>query len=166
MNLTQSKLRIKTHLCAALLHQQAHANKAVEINLQQWIEMIRHDLSMLLNTRYLAKPFNPALTAVSHSLYCYGMPDFSMYDPNSAHDREEARKIIQHVIEVHEPRLHNVYVSTLVNLQHQTSYSLNYRIEAEITLLESRLRIALDSSVALNKGNVVIHPYSEVAYAG
>lgn len=160
----KTALRIKCHLLAALLHQQEQADKKAEISLQQFIEMIRCDLSVLLNTSRSNKIFSKSLVIINHSLYSYGVPDFSLYDPNSSHDREEARKIIQQVIEIHEPRLNNVYVSTLTNFQRQAANSLNYRIEAEIVLLESRLHITLDSSIVPDSEKVFIHP-PEVSYA-
>lgn len=161
------KARIKSHLILALLHPQQVSHPKLTISLQAYIKIICHDLSLLLNTRQPAQMFKPPEDSIMNSLYGYGVPDFSCYDPNSAKDREAARKVIQKAIEVHESRLRNVYVSSLICSQTQTqiSHSLSYRIEAELVLFEPKLHIALDSTVIPNSDKVVIHSYPEIIYA-
>lgn len=159
------EIRIKIHLLSALLHQQVVMGKTVEIDLPRFVEIICHDLSRLLNTRCSINIFNQQLAAVNDSVYCYGIPDLSIYDPTSTFDREEARKIIQHAIEIHEPRLSNVYVSTLINSQQQVSSTLDYRIEAEVILLKPKLHIALNSVVVSDGAKTSIQIEPEVVYA-
>src|SRR5208337_1511026 len=69
---------------------------------------VRRDLEWLMNTRCNLQDPGESLKEVSHSLYLFGLPDFSNYSMSSPADRARLHRQILAAIKQFEPRLGNV----------------------------------------------------------
>ena len=71
---------------------------------------LRRDMEWLLNTRRTIEEAPASLKELEHSLYNYGLPDFSSLHLRSPNDQEFLLRSIKTAISFFEPRLLNIKV--------------------------------------------------------
>jgi type VI secretion system protein ImpF len=109
-------------------------------------ENIRRDLEDLLNTRWRCASWPPHLDELGKSLVNYGIPDFTATNLGSAEGQEEFRRVIQRVIENHEPRFKSVTVKLLRNPD-ALDRTLRFRIDAVLHAEPLPEQIVFDSAL-------------------
>ena len=72
--------------------------------------MVIRDLENLLNTRRLISPVPVSYRDIHHSVFMYGLGDFTSENPQSTSVRQRLRQDIEKTISRFEPRLKNVTV--------------------------------------------------------
>jgi type VI secretion system protein ImpF len=112
---------------------------------------VRRDLEWLLNTRRTPEPAPESMKELSHSLFNYGLPDFSSLSVNSPRDRDRLLLELEHAVAVFEPRLKDVRVS-LVEAPAGYSRTLRFQIEGLLDMDPVAERISFDTVLQLNSG--------------
>ncbi len=112
---------------------------------------VRRDLEWLMNTRCVLRISEEALDEVGHSLYTYGLPDFSSYSIASTADQSRLLREILTAIKVFEPRLANVRV---VPLEDTFSHlkQVRLRIDAMLLMEPTPEPISFDTFIELRSG--------------
>jgi type VI secretion system protein ImpF len=94
------------------------------------INNVSQDIQSLLNTRAAPKPKNDEnLEELESSLFSYGIPDFSQFNPESDTDRKKLKLIIENLIAKFEPRLYKVNVQVLKN-NDPLDFKIRFHIDA------------------------------------
>lgn len=109
---------------------------------------VLRDLGWLLNSRRVADPVDETLKELHHSVYLYGLPDFSAYAMASPADRGKLVRQLAEAIRLFEPRLANVQVHPLetaaIGLQ-----ELRFRIEGLLLMDPNPEQISFDTVIEL-----------------
>ena len=116
---------------------------------------IRRDLEDLLNTRYRCESWPPELNELENSLINYGIPDFTAVGLDVSGDFEIMITAIQRAIEIFEPRLREVRVTSRTQADHYDRI-LRFRIEAVIFLEDERLPLKYESEMEFTTGQFEI----------
>ncbi len=99
--------RLTPSLLDRLIDQETDQGSARGYDHRQMIDVVRRDLEDLLNTR-LSSDVPPAFVEVSRSVVTYGLPDLSAVSADTSEQRADIGRLIERIIERHEPRLRNV----------------------------------------------------------
>jgi type VI secretion system protein ImpF len=111
----------------------------------------RRDLEWLLNTRRNFQDPDESLKEVNHSVYVYGLPDFSTYTMASAADQSKLLRHLQAAIKLFEPRLANVRIVPLENLTVGLQ-RFRLRIEALLLMDPTPEPVSFDTVIELRSG--------------
>ena len=113
---------------------------------------VRRDLDYLLNTRRIAQEPEESLQEVTHSVYAYGLPDFSTYSMASPADQTKLLRHLAAAIKLFETRLANVRI---VPLESPTVGFQRVRLRIEATLLmdPNPEPVSFDTVIELRSGN-------------
>jgi type VI secretion system protein ImpF len=116
--------------------------------LKKWV---RRDLEWLLNTRRNFQEPDESLKEINHSLYVYGLPDFSTYTMASSADQTKLLRHLLTAIKLFEPRLANV---RLVPLENPTVGLQRFRLRIEGMLLMDPAPepVSFDTVIELRSG--------------
>ncbi len=115
-------------------------------------QAVRRDLENLLNTRWRCVAWPPDLGELETSLVNYGIPDFCGGNIG-ADNPDTLLEIIQFTIRHFEPRLKNVRVSR-PDKSERVDRTLPFRIDAVLCVDPIEDRVAFDSALEINTGNV------------
>lgn len=111
---------------------------------------VLRDLEWLMNTRCNVQS-DESLREVGHSLYVYGLPDFSSYSMASPADQARLLRQILAAIKQFEPRLGNVRIvpleDTAVGLQR-----VRLRIDAMLLMDPAPEPVSFDTFIELRSG--------------
>ena len=110
----------------------------------------RRDLEWLLNTRRNFQDPDESLKEVNHSVYVYGLPDFSTYTMASSGDQSKLLRHLQAAIKLFEPRLANVRVVPLEKPPSGCSFRL--RIEGLLLMDPTPEPVSFDTVIELRSG--------------
>jgi len=130
-----------------------------EQSLRRLRESVRRDLEWLLNTRLVAVPPDDMLREVNHSVYAYGLPDFTAYSLSNPDDQNRLVRHLQTAIKMFEPRLAKVRIVPL-DVSFTNTRVLRFRIEALLLMDPAPEHISFDTTLQLTSGEY------EVASAG
>lgn len=130
-----------------------HTTRAQSI--RQLKASLRRDLEWLLNTRRNPDAANESLAEVSHSLFNYGLPDFSALSLNSPRDRGHLLVELEKTIAIFEPRLQEVRV-TLVDAPGNTSRVVHFQIEGMLQMDPAPEQVSFDTTLQLSSGEYQI----------
>lgn len=111
----------------------------------------RRDLEWLLNTRRNFQDPDESFKEVNHSVYVYGLPDFSTYTMASSADQSKLLRHLQAAIKLFEPRLANVRVVPLENLTVGLQ-RFRLRIEALLLMDPTPEPVSFDTVIELRSG--------------
>lgn len=113
---------------------------------------VRRDLEWLLNTRRNFQEVDESLAETSHSLYAFGLPDFSTYTMASAADQAKLLRQLLAAIKLFEPRLANV---RLVPMEEPSEgiQRARLRIEAMLLMDPNPEPVSFDTVIELRSGN-------------
>ena len=116
---------------------------------------LRRDLEWLLNTRRNPEAAPESLAEVSHSLYNYGLPDFSALSLNSPRDRGQLLVQLERTLAIFEPRLADVRV-TMVEAPGNTSRTVHFQIEGLLQMDPAPEQVSFDTTLQLASGEYQI----------
>ena len=116
---------------------------------------LRRDLEWLLNTRRNPDAAASALAEVSHSLFNYGLPDFSSLSLNSPRDRGQLLVELERTVAIFEPRLKEVCVS-LVDAPGHASRVVHFQIEGMLQMDPTPEQVSFDTTLQLSSGEYQI----------
>jgi len=120
-------------------------------SVRQLKDGVRRDLEWLLNTRRVAVPPDESLKEVNHSLYVYGLPDFTHYGLNSPKDQAKLMRYLQSTVKIFEPRLANVRIVPMETVSGATR-TLRFRIEGMLVMDPAPEHISFDTVLELTSG--------------
>ena len=98
--------------------------------LQRMVESVREDLEELLNTRQSQRIVKTQYAELARSVVTYGLPDLASIDCSTFGKQEEIGRIMEHIITLHEPRLHNV--QTALETSRSPGLSATFHITGEV----------------------------------
>lgn len=116
---------------------------------------LRRDLEWLLNTRRNPEAAADSLAELSHSLYNYGLPDFSSLSLHSPRDRGHLLVELERTVAIFEPRLKEVRVS-LVDAPGNASRVVHFQIEGMLQMDPSPEQVSFDTVLQLTSGEYQI----------
>ncbi len=116
---------------------------------------LRRDLEWLLNTRRNPEAAPESLAEVSHSLYNYGLPDFSALSINSPRDRGHLIVQLEKTVAIFEPRLRDVRV-TMMEAPGSASRTLHFQIEGMLQMDPAPEQVSFDTTLQLASGEYQI----------
>jgi len=96
-----------------------------------------------------------ALAELSHSLFNYGLPDFSSLSLNSPRDRGRLLVELEKTVAIFEPRLQQVRVS-LVDTPGHSSRVVHFQIEGMLQMDPSPEQVSFDTTLQLSSGEYQI----------
>ena len=114
---------------------------------------VRRDLEWLLNTRRTPIPAGKEMNELYHSLYNYGLPDFSTVSLGSFADRTRLQRSIEEAIAIFEPRL----IDAKVNLREANTLSaatrmMRFQIDAYLKMDPAPEHVSFDTVLELTNG--------------
>ena len=120
---------------------------------------VGRDLEALLNTRRRCLACPAELNYLATSLVEYGIPDFTGLNLSLPSEREQTREAIERAIREFEPRLKNVVVTVMANMD-QADRRLRLRITGVLQTRPSPARVEFDSEVDPATANIDVHSVS------
>ncbi len=108
---------------------------------------VRRDIEWLLNSRRIADPPEESLAEVNESVYVYGIPDLSTVSLASPGDQHLLLASIERAIRIFEPRLTNVRVVRVDDLEGKFIQRLDFRIEGLLLMDPSPEHISFDTTL-------------------
>jgi type VI secretion system protein ImpF len=114
-------------------------------------EAVRRDLQDLLNTRRSAIEGYPEGSELAQSLFTFGLPELSAFNPTLPDHQRTLRDIIERTIRTFEPRLMDVHVMS-IQADAATGRGLRMSIEALLRVSPAPLPVAFDTVVKAGSG--------------
>jgi len=114
-------------------------------------EAVRRDLQDLLNTRRSAIDGYPDDSELAQSLFTYGLPELSSFNPTVPDQQRTLKDIIERTIRMFEPRLIDVHV-TAIQADAASGRGLRMSIEALLRVNPAPLPITFDTVVKSGTG--------------
>ena len=106
------------------------------------------DLEALLNTRQEAfDDIPPGNNELQNSLWTYGLPDLSIYNPHNQRDRIHIKRTLERTIKNFEPRLRSFQI-TILDLD-DYEQTLKFRIKAVLRLHPAPQSVVFDGTLQL-----------------
>jgi type VI secretion system protein ImpF len=130
-----------------------HTTRAQSV--RQLKAALRRDLEWLLNTRRNPDAAADSLAELSHSLFNFGLPDFSSLSLNSPRDRGRLLVELEKTVAIFEPRLQQVRVS-LVDTPGHASRVVHFQIEGMLQMDPSPEQVSFDTTLQLSSGEYQI----------
>jgi type VI secretion system protein ImpF len=112
---------------------------------------LRRDLEWLLNTRRTVHSAE-GFTELHSSAFTFGIPDITSIRLHSGQDQEQLLREVERAIQVFEPRLANVRVSS-VEPFNKNGQELHFHIEGLLLLDPAPELIAFDTTLDLSRGD-------------
>jgi type VI secretion system protein ImpF len=155
MSRTQGDVTVTLSVLDRLIDQEPNSQVEAPLSRAQSVRVlknaIRRDLEWLLNTRRNFQEPDESMNEVNHSLYVYGLPDFSAYTMASSADQSKLLRHLAATIKLFEPRLANVRVvpseSSSSGLQR-----VRLRIEAMLMMDPTPEPVSFDTVIELRSG--------------
>lgn len=113
-------------------------------------EDIRHNLEMILNTRFCGLDWPEHLSELKQSVLNYGIIDFSQTYFNNKNTQLQLCRNIREVLEHFEPRLQSVKV-TLLNDELELDRVLKIKIEGILNIEPSPIPTVFESCLDITK---------------
>jgi type VI secretion system protein ImpF len=120
----------------------------------QMIAAVHRDLEDLLNTRQTAAGLPADFAEVRRSVVAYGMPDLTGLPAVTPDQRAEIGRVLEALIQRHEPRLRDVK-ATLLDPGQQVQRTVKFRVEARLNV-EPAPEVAFDTILELTTGHSTV----------
>lgn len=117
---------------------------------------VRRDLEWLLNSRRNPEEAPESMAELSHSVYNYGLPDFSSVSLNSPNDRDWLLMEVERAVALFEPRLKDVRVN-LLESSALGNRTLHFQIEGLLQMDPAPEQVSFDTVLQLTNGEYQIH---------
>ncbi len=111
---------------------------------------LKRDLEWLLNTRRAIDPAPESSTELDHSLYNYGLPDFTGLSLRSTRDQQRIARMLETAIANFEPRISGVRVR--MEPMPDTARLLRFVIEGMLRIDPAPERVSFDTVLELSSG--------------
>jgi len=108
-----------------------------------------------LNTRRIFQEPDESLKELNHSLYIYGLPDFSQYAMANPADQSKLLRQLQATVKMFEPRLGNVRLVP-VESSETGIQQMRLRIEAMLLMDPAPEPVSFDTVIGLKSGTAKI----------
>lgn len=148
----------KSSLLPSLLDRliEPRENETVDLTLRgqsvrELEEAVRRDLQDLLNTRRSAIDGYPEDSELARSLFTYGLPELSSFNPTVPDQQRTLKDIIERTIRSFEPRLTDVHVTT-IQADAASGRGLRMSVEALLRVNPAPLPITFDTVVKSGTG--------------
>lgn len=155
----ESESTVTQSLVDRLIDREPHAASDGYVTRPQSVRQLkaslRRDLEWLLNTRQNPQAVDEEFPELNHSLYNYGLPDFSALSLNSPKDRNWLLRYLATTVETFEPRLRQVKVS-LLETPNSTTRILRFQIEALLMMDPAPEQVSFDTVLQLSSGEYQI----------
>ncbi len=155
MSRTQGDITVTLSVLDRLVDHEPNSQVEAPLTRTQSVRQLksaaRRDLEWLLNTRRNFREPDESLQETSHSLYVYGLPDFSTYTMASPADQARLLRHLLTTIKMFEPRLANVRI---VPLENPTVGLQRFRLRIEGMLLMDPTPepVSFDTVIELRSG--------------
>lgn len=116
--------------------------------------MVVRDIENLLNTRRQILSVPASYKQVHHSVFMYGLGDFTAENPRSPSVRQRLRRDIEKAISRFEPRLKNVTVRLEEDVE--KGRNLRFRISGMLVVESEAEPVSFDTYFDNNRGEYVI----------
>lgn len=116
--------------------------------------MVVRDLENLLNTRRQILWVPVSYREVNHSVFMYGIGDFTSENPRSPSVRRRLRQDIEQTISMFEPRLKNLSVRLEEDIE--GGRNLRFRINGMLVVESETEPVTFDTYFDTNRGEYVI----------
>ena len=126
-------------------------------SLTELLQAIQYDLTCLLNHKRILINNNYHDKNLTDSILYYGLPDLSVYNPLSEHDRRTVCTLLQQTISNFEKRLTDIRVIDEAERHHMPSLTMHFRIQATLALATESVTVRFASIVQNASDQVVIH---------
>jgi type VI secretion system protein ImpF len=131
-------------------------NEAIDLTLRgqsvrELEEAVRRDLQDLLNTRRSAIDGYPEGSELAQSLFTFGLPELSAFNPTVPEQQRTLKDIIERTIRLFEPRLMDIHV-TAIQADSATGRGLRMSIEALLRVNPAPLPVTFDTVVKSGSG--------------
>jgi type VI secretion system protein ImpF len=123
---------------------------------EQMTAVVLRDLEDLLNTRQSQGSLPEGYTELLHSVFSYGLPEFSSLEAMTPQQRTQMGHMIETIIALHEPRLRDVR-ATLVDAGDGKDRTVRFRVDARLCL-EPAPDVAFDTVLELTTGRYSVQP--------
>jgi type VI secretion system protein ImpF len=127
----------------------AHMSRAQSVRMLK--AAVHRDLEWLLNTRRNFQEPDESLEELRHSLYVYGLPDFSSYSMASPADQAKLLRQLLATIRMFEPRLGNLQITPL-EVPSAGLQRVRLRIEAMLLMDPRPEPVSFDTVIELRSG--------------
>lgn len=125
------------------------------LDFEQGKKAVIRDLANLLNTKSSVEEVPPACRQVEHSLFVYGLPDFTSLNPKSKKVRQQILEDLEKAVALFEPRLQNVVIRMMPPADN-SDRSLKFKITGMLVLDPLKQPIQFDTYFDVNKSQYVI----------
>ncbi len=115
---------------------------------------VTRDLEKLLNTKETITILPPSCSELDHSLFTYGLSDFTSHTPRSQTLRQRLHQEIEKKISRFEPRLKNVGIRLEASVQ--TERNLRFKIVGLLVIDPVTEPVMFDTYFDINKGEYII----------
>ena len=116
--------------------------------------MVVRDLENLLNTRRQILWVPVSYREINHSVFMYGIGDFTSENPRSPSVRRRLRQDIEQTISMFEPRLKNLSVRLEEDIE--GGRNLRFRINGMLVVESETEPVTFDTYFDTNRGEYVI----------
>ena len=120
-------------------------------SVRQLKSALRRDLEWLLNTRRTFDAAGREFRELEQSLYNYGVPDLTMINRESTHDRNRLAQAIEQTVAAFEPRLKRIKIRQL-EAAAGTQHILRFQIEGFLDMDPAPELISFDTVLQLSSG--------------
>lgn len=116
---------------------------------------VLRDIEWLLNTRRIATPAGDQHPEVQRSVYHFGLPDITSLSSDSHIARRRLRRNIEESIQLFEPRLSGVRVSTVEDDEEDVR-RIRFRIDGLLRMDPNPERVMFDTVLETASGEFVV----------
>jgi type VI secretion system protein ImpF len=120
----------------------------------QMVAAVHRDLEDLLNTRQTAAGLPADCAEVQRSVVAYGMPDLAGLPAVSPDQRARIGRLLEAIIQRHEPRLRDVK-ATLLDPAQKVQRTVRFRVEARLNV-DPAPEVAFDTILELTTGRSTV----------
>jgi type VI secretion system protein ImpF len=149
----EGEIRITPTLLDRLIDDEPDVSREPPVSrlksLRQLKNAVRRDLEWLLNTRSVIDEIPEDLKELKHSVFIFGIPDFTSANTASSVDQTRIRRVVMTAIGEFEPNLRDIAV--VVERGREFERSLHFRISANLQVEPDPEPVTFDTT---------LHPWS------
>jgi type VI secretion system protein ImpF len=149
----ESEVRITPSILDRLIDDEPDVTRESPVSrlksLRQLKNAVKRDLEWLLNSRSVIDDIPEDLRELKHSVFVFGIPDFTSASVSNANDQNRIRRIVLAAITAFEPNLKDV--SVVVEKGRDLERSLHFRIAANLQVEPDPEPVTFDT---------MLHPWS------
>lgn len=118
---------------------------------------VRRDLEWLLNSRRTPQQATEAYPELSHSLYNYGLPDFTTLTLANPRDRKRLLSAIESTVRLFEPRIGDARVIPVETENGDGTRSIRFQIEGLLKMDPAPEHVSFDTVLQVTSGEYEVN---------